>query len=137
MSFQRRDAMDSIMVLERQRFLTELGHRLRLMTTQLDIERRLMENNMRNSHFYLARAMRDASRIQLSEHQPHHSFQKIRIERGCESITCSICLVEFPIDTEAICLPKPCGHVYHEDCIMKWLKRSNTCPLCRHDLSFS
>jgi hypothetical protein len=24
-----------------------------------------------------------------------------------------------------------CGHTFHEECIKKWLKTSNTCPSCR------
>jgi hypothetical protein len=28
-----------------------------------------------------------------------------------------------------------CGHVYHVDCIEKWLKTSRTCPLCREGVS--
>lgn len=63
--------------------------------------------------------------------QQHYSYQKIRIEEGREHATCAICLVEFCIADDAIRLPDPCGHVYHEDCIMRWLKRTNTCPLCR------
>lgn len=28
-----------------------------------------------------------------------------------------------------------CGHFYHEQCILRWLETSNTCPLCRTHVS--
>jgi len=27
----------------------------------------------------------------------------------------------------------PCGHSFHRQCIDKWLERSTTCPICKHD----
>eukprot|EP00924_Labyrinthula_sp_SR-Ha-C_P004137 snap_masked-scaffold_3-processed-gene-15.48-mRNA-1 protein AED:0.41 eAED:0.57 QI:0/-1/0/1/-1/1/1/0/118 len=27
-----------------------------------------------------------------------------------------------------------CGHTYCEECIVPWLKKNNSCPVCRHEL---
>ncbi len=27
----------------------------------------------------------------------------------------------------------PCGHVFGEECITRWLDEAGTCPMCRHD----
>ncbi|KAF3773437.1 E3 ubiquitin-protein ligase [Nymphaea thermarum] len=42
---------------------------------------------------------------------------------------CPVCLEEFGANGEVS--EMPCGHRYHVDCIMKWLEKHNTCPLCR------
>nr|XP_011470599.1 PREDICTED: ERAD-associated E3 ubiquitin-protein ligase HRD1-like [Fragaria vesca subsp. vesca] len=45
---------------------------------------------------------------------------------------CSICLEGLQGGTTTS-TPKqpPCGHVYHQNCLAKWLSRSDSCPLCR------
>lgn len=43
--------------------------------------------------------------------------------------TCTICLGGLIKATRL-----PCGHVFHERCIVKWLKRNHVCPLCRFEL---
>lgn len=46
--------------------------------------------------------------------------------------TCGVCLDAFQLDDSAVALP--CKHVYHEDCLVPWLKTSGTCPICRYAL---
>lgn len=53
------------------------------------------------------------------------------LERN-ESHECSICLDSLVLGEQAIRIP--CGHLYHEDCVYDWLKKSNECPVCRYEL---
>ncbi|CAN0927521.1 E3 ubiquitin-protein ligase RING1-like [Linum grandiflorum] len=40
---------------------------------------------------------------------------------------CSICLAEMG----GRVIRMECKHVFHQSCLMKWLKTSKSCPLCR------
>lgn len=31
-------------------------------------------------------------------------------------------------------LTLPCGHDFHDECILPWLSRTNTCPMCRTEM---
>lgn len=42
---------------------------------------------------------------------------------------CSICLGPFEATEELLLLP--CGHLLHYECVLGWLQRRPTCPLCR------
>ena len=49
-----------------------------------------------------------------------------------EKPNCCICLEEIELGKETVLLP--CGHMFHSDCCLTWLKKSNTCPICRFEI---
>jgi E3 ubiquitin-protein ligase AIP2 len=50
---------------------------------------------------------------------------------GEEEARCPICMSLQVGDT---ILTLPCSHWSHEDCLLTWLKSTNTCPQCRNEL---
>ena len=46
-----------------------------------------------------------------------------------EKDLCTICYCEFEEDEKLVELR--CKHVYHEECITKWVERNAKCPVCK------
>jgi hypothetical protein len=46
-----------------------------------------------------------------------------------DKFDCSVCIDEMKVGDTIITLP--CKHMFHEDCVVAWLKEHNTCPVCR------
>lgn len=59
---------------------------------------------------------------------PTEKFRRTAAKTAEES-TCNICWDDFEDNQTTRRLP--CLHSYHKDCIDKWLKTNNTCPICR------
>ena len=62
-------------------------------------------------------------------------FQYKHIQRydSRKETECAICLNEF-IRTDIIKAFYKCDHIFHKRCLLEWLKKSDCCPLCKHDL---
>ncbi|KAK4567175.1 hypothetical protein RGQ29_003128 [Quercus rubra] len=61
------------------------------------------------------------------------ALKKVKIDGSCTSSDpCSICLNDFCDGSEVMVMP--CLHLYHKDCIVRWLETSHLCPLCRYPM---
>ncbi|PIA60934.1 hypothetical protein AQUCO_00300448v1 [Aquilegia coerulea] len=43
--------------------------------------------------------------------------------------SCSVCYQEFLMAEDVTLMP--CSHIFHNNCIGRWLEMTNTCPMCR------
>eukprot|EP01017_Pseudomicrothorax_dubius_P026042 TRINITY_DN2876_c0_g1_i12.p1 TRINITY_DN2876_c0_g1~~TRINITY_DN2876_c0_g1_i12.p1 ORF type:complete len:191 (+),score=31.09 TRINITY_DN2876_c0_g1_i12:60-575(+) len=50
----------------------------------------------------------------------------------CQVGDCSVCKDEF--NEEEPVRKMPCEHLFHNDCLVPWLKSHNSCPTCRFEL---
>eukprot|EP00980_Cylindrotheca_fusiformis_P005989 scaffold1284_cov108-Cylindrotheca_fusiformis.AAC.3 len=71
----------------------------------------------------------------LSEDQVYSIRQQFSSWMNKSSEECSICLEGYqPGETIGVAIAADCNHVFHEDCVVKWLQKHDQCPLCRLDL---
>uniref|UniRef100_A0A1A9W2R8 E3 ubiquitin-protein ligase RNF181 n=1 Tax=Glossina brevipalpis TaxID=37001 RepID=A0A1A9W2R8_9MUSC len=59
-------------------------------------------------------------------------IHEINDEDDLEDLECAVCKEPALIGEKYKILP--CKHEFHEDCILLWLKKANSCPLCRYEL---
>ena len=67
----------------------------------------------------------DRPDVQSQHDASHHPSSR-------ESLCC-ICYLKFRDSSYVLTLPV-CEHVFHFNCIMSWLQKNPSCPVCRHDL---
>ncbi|KAF5458588.1 hypothetical protein F2P56_022609 [Juglans regia] len=56
-----------------------------------------------------------------------NELEKLKDE---DAKSCAICLDDFEPRQEVVITP--CNHMFHEDCIMPWVKSHGQCPVCRY-----
>ena len=67
--------------------------------------------------------------MELDEFQ----FKHLKKYSALKEDKCPICLQKYK--SADIIKEFPCKHIFHKGCIFKWLKTSNVCPLCKHDIT--
>ena len=68
--------------------------------------------------------------LEMDEFQYKH-IQKYDSRKETQ---CAICIGDF-VGTDIIKAFYKCEHIFHKNCLLDWLKKSNKCPLCNHDLN--
>ena len=85
------------------------------------------ENNNSEIELYLKKKNRFI--LELDEFQYKHVKKYSTIKED----NCAICLQKYKgVD---IIKEFPCKHIFHKNCILKWIKNSNKCPLCKFDIT--
>ncbi|XP_057810059.1 receptor homology region, transmembrane domain- and RING domain-containing protein 4-like [Salvia miltiorrhiza] len=79
--------------------------------------------NIRRRHLYAVET--DYPRMVPAADSSFPLLEKCEAEERC----CCICLEEVGGG-----LRMPCSHVFHDGCIIKWLRTSHYCPLCRYQM---
>ena len=67
--------------------------------------------------------------LELNEFQYKH----LKKYSALKEDKCPICLQKYK--GADIIKEFTCKHIFHKNCIYKWLKKSNICPLCKHDIT--
>lgn len=57
------------------------------------------------------------------------NLERVKFESKMENKQCFICLSDYT--EEDILINLPCSHYSHSGCMEKWLKLTDTCPICR------
>ena len=67
--------------------------------------------------------------LELDEFQ----FKHLKKYSALREDKCPICLVKYK--SSDIIKEFSCKHIFHKNCIFKWLKTSNVCPICKHEIN--
>lgn len=62
--------------------------------------------------------------------QSFKSAEGKELDEAEDKTCCSICFSDYK-GSEVVKIIPDCGHMFHIDCIDKWLRRHATCPICR------
>ena len=74
--------------------------------------------------------LRDLTKGKYKPPEPSEDNEE-RPEDTAVDAQCIICFVDYTEQDTIITLPCDKRHFFHEDCITDWLKKNNTCPLCK------
>jgi len=68
----------------------------------------------------------------LKRFKMNDKYSKKNQKNEKELPNCCICITDINLGEMTVMLP--CGHMFHDKCVVSWLKSNNTCPVCRFEL---
>ena len=92
----------------------------------------IIESNQQETSKHSNGPTEDKSLNKLKRFQLTSKYCKKGKNGKLELPNCCICLSEIGKGQETVLLP--CGHMFHWKCCLNWLKKNNTCPMCRFEI---
>lgn len=99
------------------------------------------ENNSNNNNrdLYIDDLLRDDDDLLFEKEDTQEILRYIptsivkEVKRTNDNNKCVICLSEFQVGEKESLLP--CLHIFHSECIEKWIGEKKWCPVCKYDIS--
>jgi hypothetical protein len=118
------------------------SHRIRVYPVVLNVYVQILIGEYDNDHITNTNVMEfmgededDEDVLVPASDASIESLEKVKLEDGATNGMCVICQIVF--DPEMEVTKMPCRHVYHQECIMQWLRTSHMCPVCRYPMPTS
>lgn len=87
-------------------------------------------NTAAESEQALREGIEKSRRAQMLSGLPREKYCSDNPDR--QLVECELCLMEYSEGDELLRLP--CMHFFHAGCVMPWLQKSQTCPMCQTDI---
>ena len=65
---------------------------------------------------------------------PDDTYDTVSVISFADDTYCSVCIDNFDTTEKDVVKLKNCNHIFHKECIDKWIKINRTCPVCRKDV---
>jgi len=116
---------------DRHNFATNYSQNFRSFNNLDDILQRVMEMTAQQQQQRRPTKKEAVEKIPVVQISEVHC-KKLDDGKSLENPLCTVCQENMPMGIKAMVVP--CGHIFHPDCILPWLKDHNTCPVCRYEL---
>lgn len=85
-----------------------------------------LQEAYRNQLFHSIAAVESALSVQT------HSGVHLKCFKNQMKLTCSVCINDIFVGEKAVKLI--CKHIFHKNCIYKWVRVQKSCPICRKNI---
>ncbi|GMI79428.1 hypothetical protein HRI_001612100 [Hibiscus trionum] len=75
-------------------------------------------------------SMQESPKLVPATKESIDALKKVKLGDD-DGIECMICMEKLVLSKTEVVTCMPCSHLFHGDCIEKWLSTSHLCPLCR------